>query len=110
MGISNQWFKSLNEKNVELIVNREDSKNCIVDFYDKGIILKDGRKLEVDAIAFATGYEVTKITGGNDIIGRNNTSLCALWEKEYGPYAYKGVLTHQFPNLFFILGPGSGVG
>ena len=23
---------------------------------------------------------------------------------------YKGVLTHRFPNLFFILGPGSGVG
>lgn len=110
MGISNEWFIALNSSNTELIINKDTSKNCIIDFYDKGIILKDGRKLQVDVIVFATGYEVSKITTGFDAIGIDNTSLCQLWNSEYGPYCYKGVTTNKFPNLFMILGPGSGVG
>ena len=112
MGISNEWFPALDASNTELIINREDSENRIVDFYDKGIILNDGRKLEVDSIVFATGYNVAKIKrmNGGDVIGKNNKSLISLWNSEYGPYSYKGVLVNSFPNYFIVLGPGSGVG
>ena len=111
MGISNEWFPALDSSNTELIVNREESETKIVDFYDNGIILKNGRKIDVDCIAFATGYNVKRIDGDIDVIGKNNKSLRRnLWGTNYGPYAYKGVLINSIPNYFMILGPGSGVG
>eukprot|EP01084_Bolivina_argentea_P070500 128184_1 len=112
IGASNEWYPALCAGNTEFIVNTKDSKNCIVDFYDKGIILKDDRKIEVDCIVFCTGYEVEDVSKfkGANVFGKNNKSLKVKWSTPYGPYGYKGILLSDFPNYFVCLGVGSGVG
>lgn len=112
LGISNDFYRALAASNAELIVNRDDDPdgNPIVDFYDKGIVLKDGRKLKVDSIAFCTGYQVSKIENDYDVIGREGASFKEIFNSDYGPRAYKAVVMNQFPNLFMCLGANSGVG
>ena len=112
LGISNDFYKALASSNTELIINREDDPdgNPIVDFYENGIVLKDGRRLEVDAIAFCTGYQVSKIENDFDIIGRDGASFKSIFNSDYGPRAYKSVVMHRFPNFFSCLGANSGIG
>eukprot|EP00483_Globobulimina_turgida_P009321 UN09340 len=62
MSMKNDWYPALTASNTEFIVNRKESKNCIGDFYEHGVILADGRKIELDAIAFCTGYNVSDVS------------------------------------------------
>ncbi|WP_454117063.1 flavin-containing monooxygenase [Microbacterium aurum] len=62
---------------------------------------------EFDAIVFATGFDA--VTGALDNIvieGRGGERLRDLWRD--GPTTYLGLMTHGFPNLFNVAGPGSG--
>ncbi|MDT4838304.1 Baeyer-Villiger monooxygenase [compost metagenome] len=42
------------------------------------------------------------------VFGRNGVDLLDTWPQ--GPEAYKGTLTAGFPNLFFLMGPNTGLG
>ena len=55
---------------------------------------------------FATGFDV--MTGARDRIdirGRDNKTLKARWAE--GLTSYLGMMTHGFPNLFWVNGPHS---
>ena len=41
-------------------------------------------------------------------VGRGGVDLLDTWPE--GPEAYKGTLTAGFPNLFFLMGPNTGLG
>ncbi len=61
---------------------------------------------EIDALVCATGYDA--LTGALlaiDIRGRGGLALTDKWA--HGPRTYLGLMTHGFPNMFVITGPGS---
>jgi cation diffusion facilitator CzcD-associated flavoprotein CzcO len=99
---SNHWYRALTRPNVELVTAgvREVRKNSIVD--------ADGVERPVDAIVFGTGFHVTDIPAAQRVRGRGGTLLDDVWHGS--PRAYLGSSIAGFPNLFFLLGPNTGLG
>ncbi|KAH8754193.1 hypothetical protein F5883DRAFT_574049 [Diaporthe sp. PMI_573] len=69
-----------------------------------GIRTSDGTEVKLDAIICATGFDVSYCPPW-PIIGRNGTRLDEHWKDE--PFAYLGLMTSRFPNLFMFAGPNS---
>jgi cation diffusion facilitator CzcD-associated flavoprotein CzcO len=99
---SNGWYRALGKPNVELVTSgvREVRERSIVD--------ADGVEREVDAIVFGTGFQVTDIPAAHRVRGRGGTLLDDVWQGS--PRAYLGTSIAGFPNLFFLLGPNTGLG
>jgi cation diffusion facilitator CzcD-associated flavoprotein CzcO len=100
--ISNDWYPALQRSNVELVTSgiREVTPTGIVDV--------NGTSRPVDAIIFATGFYATKNPIAGRIRGVGGVSLAEAWKG--GEEAYLGTLVRGFPNLFFIIGPNTGLG
>ena len=63
-------------------------------------------EIKLDAVIFATGFDV--MTGAMDRIdirGREEQRLKARWAENVT--SHLGMMTHGFPNLFWINGPQS---
>jgi cyclohexanone monooxygenase len=67
-----------------------------------------GEEREVDAIIYGTGFKVQELVPRGTFFGRCGLDLADAWHA--GPEAYKGTCVSGFPNLFFILGPNTGLG
>ena len=96
------YFETFNEPHVDLVDLREDP---IEGLTEKGIRTRSAERA-FDAIVFATGFDA--MTGALlkiDLRGRGGRSLRDKWSE--GPRTYLGLMTHEFPNLFMITGPGS---
>lgn len=96
------YLEVFNQPNVELLDLNEGG---ISHFTGHGIVVGD-REIEIDAVIFATGFDV--MTGAMDRIdirGRNNKLLKERWAG--GLTSHLGMMTHGFPNLFWINGPHS---
>ena len=74
---------------------------------EKGIITKDGKRRDVDAIVCATGFD-TSFQGRIPIIGRNGRNLQDRWRGR--PETYLSLAVDEFPNFFQSLGPNAGLG
>lgn len=98
--LDNGWFDSLLRDNVELEVR------AIERVLPNGIQLKDGTVHEVDVIACATGFNVSKMIGDLTIIGRSGRSLGDEWGED-DPRAYMGLTVPGYPNYFLTTGPNS---
>ncbi|GAA2866642.1 NAD(P)/FAD-dependent oxidoreductase [Streptosporangium fragile] len=100
--ISNDYYPALCRDNVEVVTDgvREIRETSIVD--------ATGRETEVDVIIYGTGFKVTDALGEQRIVGRNGRKIQEAWQD--GIEAYYGVTTTGFPNLFFLLGPNTGLG
>ncbi len=72
------------------------------------IVGEDGVEREVDAIVFGTGFHVTDIPAAHRVRGRGGKLLDDIWHGS--PRAYLGSTIAGFPNLFFLLGPNTGLG
>ena len=94
------WLDTLKRDNVTL----ED--NTLDHIVEDGIVLKDGRKVPVDVIICATGFDVSDMTGGLKIIGRGGRNLREEWGED-DPRAYLGVTVPGYPNFFLSVGPNS---
>jgi 4-hydroxyacetophenone monooxygenase len=94
------WFDSLLRDNVTL----EDDP--IARVLPHAIRTKSGREYPVDVIACATGFDVAKMLGSLEVIGRDGRSLGAEWGDE-DPRAYLGVTIPGYPNFFMTVGPNS---
>src|SRR5215216_1119394 len=99
---SNRWYRALGKPNVELVTAgvREVRARSIVD--------GDGVERGVDAIVFGTGFHVTDIPAAHRVRGRDGKLLADIWHGS--PRAYMGAAIAGFPNLFFLLGPNTGLG
>lgn len=79
----------------------------------KGVVSvdADGNESEeiVDVIVWATGFHVADSYKYVDIVGANGVDLVELWNKT-GTIAHRGVTVAGFPNMFFLLGPNTGLG
>jgi len=72
------------------------------------IVTKDGNHFEADAIVFGTGFNAAEYPKEFVVKGLNGKLLSDEWKQ--GPEAYLGTTVKNFPNLFFIVGPNTGLG
>ncbi|MGH3371282.1 MAG: flavin-containing monooxygenase, partial [Nocardioidaceae bacterium] len=99
---SDNYYSALDSDNVEVVTSgiREVDRNGVVD--------GDGSLHEVDAIIFGTGFRVTDPPISHRVRGREGLTLAERWQGS--PQAYLGTAVAGFPNLFILLGPGTGLG
>ncbi len=94
------WLETLCRENVRL----ED--NTLDHIESDAIVLTDGSRVEVDVILCATGFDISDMTGGLRIIGRDGRNLKEEWGED-DPRAYLGMTVPGYPNLFLTVGPNS---
>jgi cyclohexanone monooxygenase len=97
------YYETFNRENVSLVDVRSAP---IEEITASGIQLRDGKFYELDAIAFATGFDaMTGALREIEIRVDGAQSLAQRWSA--GPRTYLGLAVAGFPNLFLITGPGS---
>ena len=99
---SNQWYPALAKPNVNVVTHG------IAEIKPEGIVTTDGALHECDVIVHATGFHVTDIPFAKKVFGGDGRSLHDVWSGS--PQAYKGTAVPGYPNLFFLLGPNTGLG
>ncbi|CAD5108188.1 flavin-containing monooxygenase [Zestomonas carbonaria] len=100
--ISNDYYPALVQPNVDVITDG------IQEIRANSIVTTDGQEREIDAIIFGTGFTPSDPLPRGVVFGRGGVDLLDTWPQ--GPEAYKGTLTAGFPNLFFLMGPNTGLG
>jgi 4-hydroxyacetophenone monooxygenase len=70
-----------------------------------GIVMADGRELDVDVILYATGFEASRFLMPMKITGRGGRDLHEHWGD--AAHAYLGITVAGFPNLFCLYGPNT---
>ena len=96
------YYETYNRPNVTLV---DVSKIGVEEILPNGVNA-GGRLIDCDVIVFATGFDaMTGSLDRIDIRGRSGVALKKKWEA--GPITYLGLMSHGFPNLFTITGPGS---
>ncbi|NLU83899.1 NAD(P)/FAD-dependent oxidoreductase [Rhodococcus sp. HNM0569] len=103
MLISNNYFPALAQPNVDVVTDGIEEVTA------NSIVTKDGTRREVDAIVVATGFHVTDSPTFAHIFGKGGRSLAEVFD-EGGQQGYKGSAVAGFPNMFFLVGPNTGLG
>lgn len=99
---SNHWYPALMQPNVDIVFGG------LAEVRPNGVVTPDGELLEVDTIVFATGFHVTDIPLAQLIRGRGGVALSDVWQGS--PQAYRGTAAAGFPNMFWLMGPNTGLG
>jgi cyclohexanone monooxygenase len=100
--VDTDYYETFNRPNVKLVDAR---RTPIQEITETGIRTSDA-EYEVDAIAFATGFDaMTGALKEISITGRGGKALSDKWAA--GPTTYLGLMVHEFPNMFIVTGPGS---
>lgn len=102
--LSNTLYPAFARPNTTLFT-KEDQIESIT---ETGIITSKGTKVDLDLIVYATGYTATDGAIAYPIVGQDGTTLQDAWEEF--PRAYLGTTAPNFPNLFFVTGPNTGIG
>ena len=101
--ISNDYYPALASDNVDLVTDP------IAKVTGNAIVTADGVEREIDVLVVATGFYTTELPITEHVTGRTGRTLAARWQ-ETGMAAYKGTTVPEFPNLFLIVGPNTGLG
>lgn len=105
--MSNDYYPTLTKPNVHV------ETDPIVEVLPRAIVTEnsDGERTErpVDTIIFGTGFHVTDPPVAEHVYDDNGRSLAEHWA-EGGMSALHGVTIAGFPNLFFLVGPNTGLG
>jgi cation diffusion facilitator CzcD-associated flavoprotein CzcO len=99
---SDTWYPAVCAPNVEVVTAG------IQEITPAGIRDRDGVEHRADTIIFATGFQVTDPPISHRIQGPHDRTLAEAWQGS--PQAYLGLAVAGFPNLFFLLGPNTGLG
>ncbi|UGT42574.1 NAD(P)/FAD-dependent oxidoreductase [Nocardia yamanashiensis] len=97
------YYPALNRPHVEV------TTGPISGIGRNGVIDADGIEREVDAIIYATGFQILPGFQGNpifDLIGVEGARLSDDW-RENGIDPYLGMMSADFPNLFIMFGPNT---
>jgi cation diffusion facilitator CzcD-associated flavoprotein CzcO len=102
--ISNKWYRMFNRPNVELVTD------AIKEITPTGIVTKDGQERQADCIILGTGFVVDPriYMKHFELVGRGGRTLAEDWQTS--PTSYYGVTTANYPNLFQLVGPHTGLG
>lgn len=72
------------------------------------VVLRNGERTPLDILILATGFEAAEFPAHFKVSGRSGLLLSECWKD--GPEAYLGTTVNGFPNMFFIIGPNTGLG
>jgi len=100
--LSNEYYRSLTRPNVEVVTD------SITEVRARSIVTADGMERTVHTIVFATGFDVRAHAAATRTVGRDGRTLAEAWAPRLA--AYKGMTVPGFPNMFFMVGPNSGLG
>ncbi|MEV0382100.1 NAD(P)/FAD-dependent oxidoreductase [Nonomuraea sp. NPDC050643] len=100
--ISSDYYPALTRQNVSLVTDG------ITEIRERSLVDAAGVEHEADAIVYGTGFKVVDALTGQHIVGRDGLKIQDAWQD--GIEAYYGITTSGFPNLFFLLGPNTGLG
>ncbi len=100
--LADDYYPALTRPNVEVVTA------AVTEVREHSVVAADGTEHEVDTIIFGTGFHVTDFPAADHIRGRGGTLLAEAWAG--GMEAYKGTTVAGFPNLFFLVGPNTGLG
>jgi cyclohexanone monooxygenase len=101
--ISNTYYPALAADDVELVTDP------IAKVTGSSIVTADGVERPVDVLVVATGFHTTDLPIAHRITGRAGRLMSDRFA-ETGMAAYKGTTVPEFPNLFFVVGPNTGLG
>jgi 4-hydroxyacetophenone monooxygenase len=93
------WLSALKRDDVELVTDP------IAEIREDRLVCESGAEHPVDVIVFATGFHANRFLWPMEIVGRSGTKLREQWGDD--PAAYLGITAPNFPNLFYIYGPGT---
>ncbi len=102
--LSNKLYPTYQKENVAF----HTKEQAIQKITAKGIETKDGQSIDLDLIVFATGFDAETSIVSYRVIGNKNKNLRDFW-REF-PRAYLGTAIPDFPNLFIVTGPNTGIG
>ncbi|RON61197.1 monooxygenase [Pseudomonas fluorescens] len=102
--LSNTYYPALTRPNVTLHTREQG----ITSLDERGINTLDGQHIEVDLIIWSTGYDATDGVISYPVSGKNAVQLRDVWAQY--PRAYLGTSLPDFPNLFIVTGPNTGIG
>jgi cation diffusion facilitator CzcD-associated flavoprotein CzcO len=100
--VSNDYLPSLGRPNVEVVTAG------IAQIRERSVVDADGVEREVDTIILGTGFHVTDLPIAERLRGRDGRTLAEHWGGTL--QALRGTTVTGFPNLFFVLGPNTGLG
>ena len=100
--VSSDYYPAFSRPDVDL------ETSGIAEIREHSIVTSDGREIGVDTIIFGTGFHVTDAMSGLNIVGRDGLKLADAWRD--GMTAHLGTTVVGFPNLFFLVGPNTGLG
>ncbi len=100
--ISNEYYPALQRPGVELVTAPIEEVTA------GGIRTQDGALRELDALILCTGFRASEAPGPFPVVGRGGVDLDERWAE--GPEAFLGTAVAGFPNLFFLVGPNTGLG
>ncbi|WP_322051308.1 flavin-containing monooxygenase [Paraburkholderia bannensis] len=101
--LSSDYLPALTQPNVTLLT--DPIREVVAD----GIVTADGVHHPFDAIVCGTGFQVNDVEAPFRVSGLNGADLGEAWRRD-GPEAYLGASVAGFPNLFFVIGPNTGLG
>ncbi|SEG64494.1 Predicted flavoprotein CzcO associated with the cation diffusion facilitator CzcD [Nonomuraea solani] len=100
--ISSDYYPALTRPDVTLVTDG------ITEIRERSVVDTTGTEHEADAIVYGTGFKVVDAMSGRHLVGRDGLKIQDAWQD--GVEAYYGITTSGFPNLFFLLGPNTGLG
>ena len=100
--VSDDWYPALARPNVRVI------PAAAARLEPGRVIAADGREAEADVVIHGTGFHVTDSFARLDVQGEGGRRLSDAWAA--GLRAHLGTAVAGFPNLFFLLGPHTGLG
>jgi cation diffusion facilitator CzcD-associated flavoprotein CzcO len=100
---SGNYYRAVADPKTELITDG------ITRVTGDAIVTADGTEHKVDVIVFATGFHVTDSYTYVGVKGSRGEDLVDRWRRE-GVAAHRGITVADVPNVFFLLGPNTGLG
>ncbi|MEM7467537.1 MAG: NAD(P)/FAD-dependent oxidoreductase, partial [Pseudomonadota bacterium] len=100
--VSDDYYPAVASDNVELVTEP------ITKLDRTGVVTADGQHHPVDAVIFGTGFNATEFVTPMRIFGLDGAELSQQWKQSAATYL--GISTAGFPNLFFLVGPNTGLG
>ncbi|MGH3515830.1 MAG: flavin-containing monooxygenase [Haloechinothrix sp.] len=100
---ANDYYPALARHNVDVVTDG------IAEVRAHSIVDTAGVEHEVDAIIYGTGFHVTDAFDYLKITGEKGRDLATEWSVD-GMQTHQGITVEGFPNLFFLLGPNTGLG
>lgn len=101
--LSENYYTTLAKPNVDLITSKIDTVSGTT------IQTADGNAIELDVLILATGYQPHDFFSPMRVYGTDGLDILAEWKKDR-PKGYMGIVSHDTPNFFSLLGPYTAIG